>query len=188
MPATLDLTLVRRLAASFPGEGWHTIETHLFVADRGIKITSDWSPASHVSEQGGVYAVLLPCAWFAPSRVIPLHAPHTHHAPTIDYEFVLTPMSGDGYGVVYVGRTSNLKERWRGHFTRGERNDGGQVKFGLMDCGLYPEPDVALRALRQNARIIYTVLPGPDHCANRDILEMSLCAQLAPPFNVKSER
>jgi hypothetical protein len=94
----------------------------------------------------------------------------------------------DGYGVVYVGRTTALLERWRGHLSRGERKDGGQVKFGLVDCGLYNDTDTALRALRTHARILYVVLPGPANCANRDVLEMSLCARFAPPFNIKSER
>jgi hypothetical protein len=188
MPASLDLSLVRRLAESFPNEGWQTIKTRAFVADRSEQFFSDWSHSSHVTKMGGVYAVLLPCAWFTPTRTILLHAPHTHHQPTIPYEFTLQPLDGSLEGVVYIGRTSNLAQRWRGHLSRGERKDGGQVKFGLMDCGLHLDLDEALRSLRTHAHIVYTVLPGPENCANRDVLEMSLCARFAPPFNIKSER
>jgi excinuclease UvrABC nuclease subunit len=106
----------------------------------------------------------------------------------IEYEYTLPPCGADGFGVVYVGRSTNLGQRWRGHFTRGERKDGGQVKFGIFDSGIQSDHDEALRVLREHARVVYTVLPGDEHCANRDILELSLCARLAPPFNIKSER
>jgi hypothetical protein len=188
MPARLDLNLVHHLTAAFPGEGWRSLETRLFITDRGEQISSDWSHSSHLTTVGGVYAVLLPCAWFTPARTIPLHAPHTHHERTIPFEFTLQPLGDASDGVAYVGRTSNLAQRWRGHLSRGGRKDGGQVKFGLMDSGLHSDIDESLRSLRAHARIIYTVLSGPEHCANRDVLEMSLCARFAPPFNIKSER
>lgn len=89
---------------------------------------------------------------------------------------------------MYIGRTSNLSQRWRGHFTPGKRKDGGQVKYGLIDSEVEPDIHSALRALRENARIVYPVLPGPENCANRDVLEVSLIARFGPPFNIKSER
>jgi len=61
------------------------------------------------------------------------------------------------------------------------------VTAWVGDCGLYEDADAALHALRAHARILYVVLPGPANCANRDVLEMSLCVRLAPPFNIKSE-
>jgi hypothetical protein len=139
----------------------------------------------HLKDIGGVYATLLPTSWFFPSRGLHLHGPKKCIIP---FEFtVRKPMKG--YGVVYVGRTANLRQRFQGHLTKGERKDGGQVKHGLMDCGLYPDDeDGALRALREHGRIIYVELSGPEYCANRDILEMSLCARFGPPFNIKSER
>jgi predicted GIY-YIG superfamily endonuclease len=103
------------------------------------------------------------------------------------YQFAV-PVFREGFGVVYVGRTTDLRRRWREHLTRGQRKDGGQVKYGLVDCGVRRDTDAALKALRKNARIVYTVLPGPENCANRDVLEMALCARFAPPFNIKSER
>lgn len=188
MPAKLDSELVRKLTDSFPGEGWNVVDAKTFVADRNESFFSDWRSVSHLSRQGGIYAVLLPCIWFRPSRVIHLHAPHTHETPTIEYEFTVPRINESDYGVVYVGRTSNLAARWRGHLSRGERKDGGQVKYGLIDSKVCEDLDDALRQLRHHARIIYTVLPGGEHCANRDILELSLCARFAPPFNIKSER
>jgi hypothetical protein len=119
---------------------------------------------------------------------ISLHAPHSRAGVPIQFEFSLSKLTDDGYAVLYVGRSSNLSQRWRGHLTPGEPKDGGQVKYGLLNCGAFTTADAALRFLRQEGRIVYTVLDGPDHCANRDILEGSLCAQYAPPFNIKSER
>ena len=186
--ARLDIGTVDRLAGAFPAGEWRRLESRKFVADRENQIHSNWQIAAELAEVGGVYAILLPAGWFALPRTIPLHAPHSHMGAMIPFEFTVPPLTEDGYGVVYVGRTSNLLQRWQGHLSRGERKDGGQVKFGLVDCGLYSDPDSALRALRAHARILYVTLPGPANCANRDLLEMSLCARFAPPFNIKSER
>lgn len=190
MPTTLNVPLVQQRAESFPAAGWQTIGTQIFVADRRGRIFSDWSPTPEIKELegvGGVYAILLPCAWFLPARTVPLHGPHLHDGPIL-FEFSVPAITNDGYGVVYAGRTTNLRQRWRGHLSRGSRKDGGQVKFGLLDCGIEATPDAALQRLREHARITFTVLNGPDECANRDLLELSLCARFAPPFNIKSER
>jgi hypothetical protein len=188
MRARLDLELTQRLAGEFPnGENWQTIQARDFVKDRGDVIYSDWSAGIALEGVGGVYAVLLPIAWFDQPMTLPLHASHRHRGEKILLEFVV-PALWDGYGVVYVGRTGNLLKRWRGHLTKGERNDGGQVKFGLLDCALHTDHLSALRALREHGRIIYTTISGPENCANRDVLEMALCARFGPPFNIKSER
>lgn len=184
--ATLDLLLVRRLAECFPSDPWQTISTRTFIAaDRNGECYSTWSSAKHLKKVGGVYAILLPTAWFAPARILHLHAPQ---GSTISYQFTLPDLTGDGYGIAYVGRTADLCQRWRLHLTKGKRKDGGQVKHGLMDCGREQTEDSALRALREHARIIYTELRDPKNCANRDVLEMSLCARFGPPFNIKAER
>jgi hypothetical protein len=189
MTARLDLELVRTLAAAFPdGGAWREIETRTFVRDRGDAIFSDWRSTATLEGIGGVYAVLLPVAWFDEPLTLPLHGSHHHRGQRIQFQFSL-PTLRDGYGVVYVGRTGNLRQRWRGHLSKGDRKDGGQVKFGLLDCALHTDPLTALRALRQNGRIIYTtLLSGPENCANRDVLEMALCARFGPPFNIKAER
>jgi len=145
----------------------------------------DLRSARHLKCVGGVYAILLPSAWFSAPRIVHLHGPKRIPIP---FEFTVPDLTGDGYGLVYVGRTTNLCQRWTGHLGKGKRKDGGQVKFGLVDCGLHPDEATALQALRKHARIVYTVLDAQEKCADRDLLEMSLCARFAPPFNIKSER
>jgi hypothetical protein len=182
--ATLDLRLVKQLVECFPNDPWKTIFTRIFIADRNEQFFSDWSSTKHCKDVGGVYALLLPTIWFSPARIMDLHGPNKCAIP---FEFTLPDLM-DGYGVVYVGKSSNLCQRWQGHLTPGKRKDGGQVKHGLIDCGLARNEESALRILREHARIIYTELSAPEHCANRDMLEMSLCTRFAPPFNIKSER
>ena len=187
-PATLDLVLTKKLSQSFPsGNDWQTIDAATFIADRDQKVFSNWALASHLKAIGGVYAVLLPVDWFRMNRTLRLHPPHKHSEEFILFEFNV-PALRNGYGVIYVGRTTDLSRRIRLHLTEGKRKNGGQVKYGLLDCGLHLDSISALRALRQHGRFCYTVLSGPDQCANRDVLEMALCARFGPPFNIKSER
>lgn len=188
MPATLNLDLVRRLTNSFPDENWQTVSTRDFFKSRNGKDFSNWGLMKHLEGVGGVYAILLPTVRFSRPRTLHLHAPHSLGGKRIPFQFTLSELTRDGYGVVYVGRTTNLCQRWRLHLTRGKRKNGGQVKYGLIDCEVEADIDAALRLLREQAKIIYTVLPGPEECANRDILELSLCARFGPPFNIKSER
>lgn len=183
--AKLDLTFVRELSESFPDNPWRMIPTNLIVADRKERFHSDWSVTKHLAGIGGVYALLLPTTWFFPSRTLQLHGPNRCKIP---FEFSVSDLTNDGYGVVYIGRTSNLWQRFRGHLTPGEPKDGGQVKYGLLNSGIAPDEQAALRTLREHARIIYSELSGPEHCANRDLLELSLCVRFGPPFNIKSER
>ena len=188
MPARLDLELTKKLAQSFPtGKAWNTINMSTFIADRGPRIFSNWTAGTSLKGVGGVYAILLPTEWFSQPRLLRLHPPHKHAEKFIPFEFTLSVLH-DRYGVVYVGRTTDLSRRVRLHLTEGKRKNGGQVKFGLLDCGLHVDSPSALRALRQHGKFIYTVLNGPDQCANRDVLEMALCARFGPPFNIKSER
>ncbi|MFH1497355.1 MAG: hypothetical protein ABII82_05960 [Verrucomicrobiota bacterium] len=190
MPAKLDRPLIDHLASSFPlGQSWQTWTCAEVIRGASTALAAHWAPVDTLGNDGGVYAFALPSQWFQETRTIQLHAPHTH-TEKIPFEFTVPPVSGlDGLGVVYVGRTTNLKRRIRLHLSRGKPKDGGQVKFGLINCGLFEgNTDTALCAMREKGRVIYTSLPGRDHCANRDILELSLCARLAPPFNIKSER
>jgi hypothetical protein len=82
MPTRLDLPLVRRLAESFPDEGWSRFAARDLIADRGGQIRSTWRPIAHLDRQGGVYAILLPCVWFHTPRTLRLHASHTHAVVT----------------------------------------------------------------------------------------------------------
>jgi hypothetical protein len=188
MPMRLDLSLTKKLAESFPlGKHWEMVKASAFIADRGDRRVSNWGSVSHLKNVGGVYAVLLPVEWFCQVNILPLHPPHKHADTFIPFEFTLTHLH-DEYGVIYVGRTTDLKRRFTQHLTEGKRKNGGQVKHGLLDCGLHPDSASALRALRQHGRFCYTVLSGPENCANRDVLEMALCGRFGPPFNIKSER
>lgn len=188
MPARLDRPLVTALADAFPhGDGWHTFECRDVIVSNGGYLRAQWGALESLHGQAGVYAIVLPVGWFEPSRVIKLHAPHTHDSP-IEFEFNVPPLPDLGVGVVYGGKTTDLKRRIRLHLSRGEEKDGGQVKFGLMNCDLHETQDEALRALREHGQVIYTILDGRDHAANRDVLEITLCAKFAPPFNIKSER
>ncbi len=158
-----------------------------FIAEQGKTLT--WSAVKHLKGAGGVYAILLPTAWFSPTRVLYLHPPNGHKGATrIPFEFTVPELIGDGYGVVYVGKATKLPQRWNGHLIKGERKRGGQVKHGLIDCGLFADELAAISAVREHAKIAYTVLSGPEQCVNRDVLEMALCGRFGPPFNVKSER
>jgi hypothetical protein len=183
-----DLPSIRALTASFPGNDWETISTDTLFDEHGRLLTLNRSPIKHLVERGGVYAILLPADWFSPSRTLPLHAPQRYKGEMINFEFDLPTFTADGYGIIYVGRTMDLYKRIRQHLSHGERSAGGQVKYGLYDCGLYADPDAALHALRKHGRIVFTILSGSENCANRDLLEMSLCVRFAPPFNIKSER
>lgn len=188
MPARYDKNLVSALANSFPhGSEWKTINCRDVIVSNDQYLWADWSVMNHLSQRAGVYAFLLPAVWFSPPRTIQLHAPHTHDSP-IDFEFSVFPVPACEHGVLYAGKTTDLKRRVRLHLSRGKVKDGGQVKFGLMKCGLYRLEDDALRAMRGHGRIVYTELAGRDHAVNRDVLELTICALCASPFNIKSER
>ncbi|MEK7469881.1 MAG: hypothetical protein AAB074_21140 [Planctomycetota bacterium] len=63
-----------------------------------------------------------------------------------------------------------------------------QVRAGLVKSGFCVDRHLALDFMLQHAVIRYRELTGDEHAANRDLLELSLCARFAPPFNIKSER
>jgi len=183
--ARLDDRLIERVVSEFPqGPGWEEFDCREIIRQQGM-LEATWLPLRHLEQVGGVYAILLPAGGFARSRKIRLHGPKRKRIP---FEFTLKRLTRDGLGIVYIGRTTNLAQRWRGHLSRGERKDGGQVKFGLLDCRLCRNENAALRLLRESGRIAYCRLPGPENCANRDIIELKLCARFTPPFNIKSER
>jgi len=188
MPARYDKNLVASLASSFPiGSEWRTILCRDVIVSNDQYLRASWDVLNHLHQRAGVYAFLLPAEWFTPPRSILLHAPHTHDGP-IEFEFSVSALPDSTHGVVYAGKTTDLKRRSRLHLSRGETKDGGQVKFGVLNSNLFSSEDDALRAVREHGRIIYTELSGSDHVVNRDVLEIILCARFAPPFNIKSER
>ena len=46
----------------------------------------------------------------------------------------------------------------------------------------------AVHWMLENAQMVLHDLNGPEQTANRDIVEVTLCARHMPPFNIKSER
>ncbi len=185
MTARLDIGKVRAAADSFPnGAGWRWLPCCEFGRPPG-QPRWDWGPTGDLSRVGGVYAVMLPARLFTRPRTIHLHGPNKVQIP---FEFTVTALPGSQLGVVYAGRTTALAERFRGHLLPGKRKDGGQVKFGLMDCGLCHSEDDARSLLHREATIVGLPLPGPKETVNRDLLELTLCARFCPPFNLKSER
>jgi hypothetical protein len=185
MPARLDSGVIDSAVRSFPsGDGWTTLQCNL-IGRTGNARLADWKPIAHVRRIGGVYAFLLPASCFASVRTIHLHGPKKSEIP---FDFTLEPATPDGLAVVYVGRTTNLAQRFRGHLTLGKRKDGGQVKYGLWDARVCLDEATALSFLREHGRIVYRILDGAEQTVNRDIIELSLCARHRPPFNIKSER
>lgn len=190
MAARLNEKLIAEAVANFPsGNGW----TLLSCKDCGIegKKRTDWKSISHLKMVGGLYAFLLPARFFESPRTILLHAPR--NKPRISFEFSVKPVF-DGLGVLYVGRTTKLKQRFCAHFRIGKRIASSQVKYGLMDCKCVAHRNQkkcqlsAIDFMRTHGRIAYFALTGPEQTANREIIELSLCAQYHPPFNIKSER
>ena len=185
MPAILDSRLIHEVVDAFPrGNGWMAMFCSQLGRGENDRQAS-WKPIAPLRRVGGVYALLLPQSEFSPARSIDLHGPKRSR---IRFEFTLKSVTPDGFGVAYCGRTTNLAQRFRGHLSPGKRKDGGQVKYGLMDATICADEHAALTFLRTHGRIVYRILDGPEQTANRDIIELSLCARYCPPFNIKSER
>jgi hypothetical protein len=183
--AKLDRDLVARIVDAFPfGDGWQQRESRSFVHPTrpGFR---QWHHIDDLWEVGGIYAFLLPATLFAEPRVIHLHAAG---GTKILFEFTAPAICPEGLAVLYVGRTSNLRNRFEMHHTVGDRLGSAQVKYGLMDCGVCADQKQAITFIHDHARIVWHPLPGPQNAANRDLAELSLCAKWAPPFNTKAER
>jgi hypothetical protein len=90
--------------------------------------------------------------------------------------------------VVYVGKASNLHQRLQGHFGTGATSTLVQVQNGLVESETCQDRPSAISFMLEHAVIVYRELSGDANVANRDLLELSLVAAFAPPFNVKSER
>ncbi len=183
MTARINEALIRRAVRSFPDRGeWKEFKCQA-VLTRTSKAT--WKPLDGLDSVGGVYVILLPSSKFPRPCTIHLHAARRKK---IRFEFTVKRALPNGYGVVYIGRTSKLKQRFRAHLSLGNRIASAQVKHGLVDCGLFSNQKKALSYLRRKGLIMYHELPGEKNCANRDVIEVSLCSSFKPPFNIKAER
>ena len=95
----------------------------------------------------------------------------------------------------YVGRTTNLLNRFRWHLGVSGRSTASQVRKGVTLAKGWkndnPKHRVkASRLIRDHAVIVFLRkgLSGLENAATRDVLELSLCAEQIPPFNIKVER
>lgn len=61
------------------------------------------------------------------------------------------------------------------------------MQYGLVKCGKCQDRPAAVTFMLDHASLAYCVLDGDENVANRDILEVALCALFRAPFNIKSE-
>lgn len=180
--ARLDQSLVRSIAAEFPKGKWRRI-TGLEIINANKKT---WKSLKHLRKVGGNYAFLFPERFFSKEREILLHAPSRRQVP---FRYCLkTIFASDEYVAAYVGKASNLAQRIQWHFSLAKRNTGAQVQYGLVNSKICRNRSAAVKFMLEHSIIYYRDLHGDGHVANRDLLELSLCARFAPPFNIKSER
>jgi hypothetical protein len=190
MPVTAKLNpdLVHQLTNSFPNDSWQTLYTRDLLKSRNGKESCNWRLIKHLEKVGGVYAILLPGVPFSTQGALHLNAPNGHGNKRIPFQSTLPDLKGETYTVVHVGRTTNLRERWRTLLTRIKGEDGTQAIAALIYCKVAADTEAALRLLRKEAKIVYTILSGPEECANREFLELSLGCRFGTPFNIKPER
>lgn len=182
--ATLDRELIERISDSFPNRGeWERLDSRNFLNPQRPRYRS-WACINHLDGIGGIYAFLLPADFFT-ERTIHLHSTRGSRIP---FHFTAAPITEDDFAVVYIGRTANFRNRFEEHHSTGNRLAAAQVKYRLIDCGLCGDQRPAIDFLHQHARIMWHRLTGQENAANRDIIELTLCARYMPPFNVKAER
>jgi hypothetical protein len=183
--ATLDRRIIERACNSFPNGGdWQQLNSRDFL-NPNRKGYRNWRRIDHLETIGGVYAFLLPAAFFSEERTIHLHSTK---GSTIEFVFTAPAVTEDGYAVLYVGRTANFRSRFQEHHSTGNRQAAAQVKYGLIDCGICHDQREAIAFLHEHARIMWHRVSGKENAANRDLIELTLCAQWMPPFNIKAER
>ncbi len=183
----IDFELVRTIAGEFPGGSWQRLDCASL--HRPTELNSrarEWELLTHVHKKGGNYAFLFPEAHFAEERQILLDGPAQRKIP-----FCFSTQShsvSDGLFVAYVGKAANLHQRFQGHFGLTKKSTVAQVQFGLVKSGICTDRQSAVDFMLKHATIVYRELSADEHTANRDLLELSLCANFGSPFNIKSER
>jgi hypothetical protein len=184
--ARIDADLVRTVLGEFPSGDWKTLRASSLRATGLPNLSRTWTGLSSIRSVGGNYVFLFPACHFEQEREISLDGPGSRKIPFRFSSRSHPPC--DGLVVAYVGKAANLHQRFQWHFSLARRNTGAQVQYGLLKSGVCPSRSAAVEFMLLNAIIIYRTLPGDEHTANRDLLELSLCARFAPPFNIKSER
>lgn len=186
MTAKLDAELIRKIAKDFPKKGaWEKMQCNECLPNEAKKRVS-FSHFKRLEDVGGIYAVFLPVNYFDRPRTIQLHASLGTQIP---FQFTLSDDVVADYALVYIGRTSRLGKRWKTHLSSEISKTGGQVQQALRESGVVSKTAGSARAfLRQHGLIYYHKLSGPVNCANRDMIEIALCAKYMAPFNIKAER
>lgn len=191
--ATLKPAEIKEALATFPERGrWDIFECHRLASHRKQK--KKWKTLDLKKTDGGNYAFLLPTHFFRVWRTIVLHGPQKRsQTQRISFRFRpnILQCGGSEWAVLYVGKTSKLKQRFQWHFFARKGNTGAQMLKNLAECGI---PEIghslpkAAQFLLEHGVIVYRKLSGPQHAANRDMIEVKLWAEHSPPFNIKSER
>lgn len=180
--ARIDFDLIQTITEKFPDKGeWKKLKLQPTPRNR-----PDRQSLHDVREKGGNYAFLIPKSCFNGERKIELAGPKQQKIPFCFSAHNHHDINGDM--VVYVGKSTNLCKRFKSHFSGGKQTTTTQVRDGLKNSGICTGIEEAISLMFQQACIFYHVLHGVEHTANRDLLELSLCAKFAPPFNIKSER
>lgn len=183
----IDFDLVRACVENFPHGDWQQLlGSHLHVGTERDPRARKWAALNHVVKKGGNYVFLFPEANFSEERKIILDGPGGRKIPFHFSSKSHLPHSG--LFVAYAGKAANLSQRFQWHFSLAARNTGAQVQYGLVKSGVCEDRQEAVDFMLANATIFYRELSGDENAANRDLLELSLCAKFAPPFNIKSER
>ena len=187
-PARLNPGLVGKIISSFPrAPNWHRFSCESLLRLESNQPGRTWSSLKSCAGQGGLYAFLFSGQFFKSPRQIILDGPGRR---PIDFEFGgdALPTLADGNLVLYAGRTSNVLKRLQLHFSLATRNTGAQVQYGLVKCGVARDRATAVGLMLSHAKVVYTLLPGDENVANRDIVEVGLWSKYMTPFNIKSER
>ncbi len=191
MPAVLDAGLIEEVVHSFPDSGrWRqTLCKRLRDPRKTDTNRRRWELLNDADGKGGLYAFLVPSQFFNRHRHIRLHGPSTRE---ISFSFSAegTRLVGDDDDqfIIYVGRSTNLLGRLKGHFSLAEKSTVAQVRKGLFNSGICKDSHAAVSFMLNHATIAWHVLDGDKHVANRDIIEVALWAKFMSPFNIKSER
>jgi|GEM_PF-1076235 len=190
MHTKLGERIVREAVDSFcTGKSW-IIHKCSVLKDDGRNL--QWKNLRGLEEEtGGNYVFLWPASDFKAERTIPLSGPSVKNLPQ-EILFHFKPQTvrweGKTWAVLYVGKTTKLKQRFQWHFSSAQTNTGGQMQHCLVKCGVARNRKEAIQMTLDKALLCYRVLDGYEEAANREMIEVGLWAKFGPPFNIKSER
>lgn len=183
-----------------------------FVASVG-KENSTWKKISiknlaEAPSSPGIYIFVFPISKLPKSKIIILHGRTSGKKANkkqiqFRFNYITNPLRKGADGVIYVGKTSNLKKRLKGHLSENVRATTNQVLRGLSGQSSHSVRKNHLHAakdlLSKWGSVFYLEhshadekpalkINGQSFVADRDLLEIKLIAKYAPPFNIKAER